>query len=79
LAGQGMALNQSLPVADHRLWSPRRDFHGTILKQPGFLCVLIVRMERDFHVVLLINLMDKPGIFKDFAVIGWVKVPFYSL
>lgn len=41
------------------------------------LCVFIVRMKRVFHGVLLINLMDKPGIFNDFAVVGLVKVAFW--
>lgn len=74
LAGQSKALGQSLPVADHQLWWARRDFHGTSLTVPKlFVCCHCLNGKSLSCVAL--NLMAKLGIFKDFAVACWVKVP----
>jgi hypothetical protein len=60
----GRAKNTSEPITPFPGTSAlgaKRDFHGTT---STLLCVLIVRIERGFHVVLFMILVDKPGILQ---------------
>jgi hypothetical protein len=60
LAGQSLALSQSLLFPEHHPWERNEISMGPL----QHLCALIVRIVRLFHVVLFMILVDKPGILQ---------------